>query len=184
MPQPPAPTPRRRVFRSVRIVPLAAVGLVLGLLLPAQAQWKWRDTGGQINVSDRPPPKDVPEKDILARPAPELRRAAAPAALAAAAAPAASAPASPGAAMPVERELQARKLAAEQEQSARARAAEEKAVASRADNCRRARAQVGALESGQRIARVNDKGETEVLDDQVRADELRRARDIIASDCR
>jgi hypothetical protein len=34
------------------------------------------------------------------------------------------------------------------------------------------------------MARVNDKGEREVLDDKARADEMRRARDVIASDCR
>ena len=41
-----------------------------------------------------------------------------------------------------------------------------------------------ALQGGQRIARINDKGEREVLDDRGRADEMRQARDVIASDCR
>lgn len=174
----PATTPRRLGFRVGSIVPLAALGLMLGLLPPAQAQWKWRDQGGQINISDRPPPKEVPEKDILVRPAPEPRRPAE------AVAAAASAPAKPGVAVPVDRELQARKLAAEQEQAARAKAEEDKAAAARADNCRRARSQVAALEGGLRMGRVNDKGEREVLDERARADELRRARAIIASDCR
>ncbi len=162
------------------MLPLLALGMLLGLLPPAQAQWKWRDQTGQINVSDRPPPKDVPQKDILARPLPEQRRAAEPAEPASAA----SAPARPEVRVPVDRELEARKQAADQEQAARLKAESDKAAANRAENCRRARGHVAALESGQRIARLNDKGEREVIDDKGRADELRRAREVIASDCR
>jgi hypothetical protein len=53
-----------------------------------------------------------------------------------------------------------------------------------AENCRNARSQIAALESGQRIARINDKGEREVLDDKGRAEEMRRAREVANSDCR
>ncbi|MDE2567021.1 MAG: DUF4124 domain-containing protein, partial [Burkholderiales bacterium] len=51
---------------------LAGTALLLTLLvaLPAQAQWKWRDKAGHITVSDLPPPRDVPDADILARPDP------------------------------------------------------------------------------------------------------------------
>jgi hypothetical protein len=34
------------------------------------------------------------------------------------------------------------------------------------------------------MARINAKGEREVIDDATRADEMRRAREVIASDCR
>lgn len=142
--------------------------LALALAAPALAQWTWRDASGQINASDRPPPKEIPEKDILSRPAPPTPRAAPPAepASGAASAPAA-APAAPARPMQ-DRELEARKRAAEQ----------------RAENCRRARSHLAALESGQRIARMNEKGEREVLDDKGRADEMRRAREVMAADCR
>ena len=40
------------------------------------------------------------------------------------------------------------------------------------------------MESGQRMARMNDKGEREILDDKQRAEESRRAREVIASDCK
>lgn len=183
MHQPLPTTPRRLAFRVGRMLPLLALGLTLGLLPPAQAQWKWRDKTGQINVSDRPPPKDVPEKDILVRPVPELRRAAEPAASAASAA-SAPAPARQEVGVPVDRELEARKLAADQERAARLKAEEDKAAANRAENCRRARAHVAALESGQRIARLNEKGERDVLDDKGRAEEMRSAREVISSDCR
>jgi len=163
------------------MLPLAAVAAMIFLSVPADAQWKWRDQGGQVNISDRPPPRDVPEKDILARPTPQARTVAEAPAPAAAAA---SAPGKPEIRPPVDRELEARKQAAEQEQAAKAKVEADKLAANRAENCRRARGQVAALESGERMARFNEKGEREVLDDKARAEELSRARAIVASDCR
>lgn len=158
-----------------RVGALFLASLVMALAAPAaHAQWKWRDKTGQVNASDRPPPLEVPEKDILARPTPDARRTA-PAA--SAAAPARPAPAG-------DRDLEARKRTAEQEQAAKAKAEEERLTTQRAENCRRARSHLTALESGQRIARITDKGEREVLDDRGRADEMRQARAVIASDCR
>jgi hypothetical protein len=87
-------------------------------------------------------------------------------------------------AAPVDRELEARKQAAEQANKDRAKADENRAAAQRAENCNRARAHVTALESGQRIARVNAQGEREILDDKGRAEEMQRARQVIASDCK
>jgi type IV secretory pathway VirB10-like protein len=145
---------------------------LLGLAMfatAAQAQWTWRDKEGRITASDLPPPRDVPDKDILTRPAPATSAAA-------------SNPATP--APPVERELEARKKAAEAERAAQTKTDDAKQAAARADNCRRARAQLAAMDSGQRIARLNDKGEREVLDDKGRAEESRRAREVMASDCR
>lgn len=156
---------------------LFLAALVFALAAPAaHAQWKWRDKSGQVNASDRPPPLEVPEKDILSRPTPDARRLA-PTPAASAAVPPRTAPAG-------DRELEARKRGAEQEQAAKAKAEEERLAAQRAENCRRARSHVAALESGQRIARVNDKGEREILDDRGRADEMRQARAVITSDCR
>jgi type IV secretory pathway VirB10-like protein len=173
-----------RPFRNLPVLLTAVVALAaLVTALPAQAQWKWRDKDGRITVSDRPPPREVPEKDILSKPNPPAR-AAAPAAAATpavATTPAAAASAPPTA---LEREVQARKRAADEEKAAKARAEEERNATRRAENCRQARNQLTALESGQRIARTNDKGEREVLDDQGRAQETQRAREVIASDCR
>jgi hypothetical protein len=84
----------------------------------------------------------------------------------------------------LERETESRKRQADQEQAAKARAEEEKVATQRAENCRRARGHLAALESGQRIARTNDKGEREILDDRGRADEMRQAREVITSDCK
>lgn len=165
--------------RSFPAALLAGLILAAGLVAPAAAQWKWRDRNGQITVSDLPPPRDVPAKDILQRPDPAAA-AVRPATVPASAASAPAVAARP----PVDKELQARKQAAEQEQAARAKADADRLDAQKDENCRRARAHLAALDSGQRIARYNEKGEREVLDDKGRADETKRARDVIASDCR
>lgn len=156
---------------------------MLSLPMAAHAQWKWRDKEGRVTVSDRPPPRDVADKDILGRPAADQRRALAGAP---ASAPAASAP-FPAASAPrtaLEREVEARKRTADAEQAAKAKSEEDRNAGQRAENCRRARGQQAALETGQRMARVNEKGEREVLDDRGRAEELRQAREVIAADCR
>ena len=159
-----------------------AAALLLAVL-PAHAQWKWKDGKGQTHISDLPPPRDIPEKDVLQRPAEIVRKtAAAGAASAPEAAPAASAAA---ATKPrVDPEIEARRTRIEQEQKAKAKADEDKLAAQRAENCARAKQQLAGVESGMRLARVNDKGEREILDDKARAEEAQRARQAIASECR
>jgi hypothetical protein len=170
--------------RRLALGALFATGCALTLLVtPAHAQWKWRDAGGRITASDLPPPASVPEMDILQRPAAPARREAAAAATAAAPA-AASAPALVAAKPAGDPELEKRRKAAEEDAAAKARAEEERLAAQRRENCTRARSHLATMESGQRVARMNDKGEREFLDDKARADEMRRAREVIAADCR
>ena len=178
-PWPPCPTytARMSTLRQPLLRPALLLAALLFAALPAQAQWKWRDKGGQITASDLPPPREIPEKDILQRPDLNLRRPPP--------APVAASAALPGIVRaPVDRELEARRRAGEEEKLARTRADEERLAQQRAENCRRARSHVVALESGQRIARTNDKGEREILDDKGRADEMRQANEVIASDCK
>lgn len=171
-------------MQSSRATNRRLVGLMLAALAclalssPAQAQWKWRDSRGQIHVSDIPPPRDIPEKDVLQRAEVVPRKPAAAAVPASAAASAAPAKAT------VDPELEEKRRRTEQEQDMRKKADEKKAAAVRADNCQRAREQLATLDSGQRIARIKADGEREILDDDQRAKEARRARDIMASDCR
>ncbi|HZF78521.1 MAG TPA: DUF4124 domain-containing protein [Rubrivivax sp.] len=177
--------------KTTVLLPLFAAVLLLATSIDVPAQWAWRDANGRVNASDRPPPRGTPDKDIISRPAADpARRAAAPPVAGASAGAAAASAALPGAAAgtaakgPLDRELEQRKRTAEQEQAAKAKADEERLATQRADNCRRARSQLAALDSGQRIARVNDKGEREILDDRGRADETRLAREVVTSDCR
>jgi hypothetical protein len=172
----------RRHAMPLRVRLLVAVALGALLTLPAAAQWKWRDGRGQIQYSDLPPPQGTADKDILQRPAGGAARAQAVPIGAAPAASAASAP--PLTAKGVEPELEAKKKKQEQDEADKKKAEEQRIAALRADNCIRARAQMRTLDSGVRIARTNDKGEREILDDKQRADETKRARDTIASDCK
>lgn len=155
---------------------------VLGALLavPAQAQWKWRDKNGQTQYSDLPPPAGVAESDILQRPTVAQRGAAAAAPAASGAASGAPALAPKGS----DPALEAKRRQAEQEVAAKKKAEDEKVAIAKADNCLRAKAQMRTLDSGVRIARTNDKGEREFMDDAARAAEAKRTQGIIASECK
>ncbi|MDO9313044.1 MAG: DUF4124 domain-containing protein [Burkholderiaceae bacterium] len=159
----------------------ALLGIVLlcSLCMPAAAQWKWRDKNGQTQYSDLPPPQGTPESAVLQRPAGAKLRNVPPADIEAAA----SAPAMP-APKTVEPELEAKLRKAEQEKAAKSKAEDEKIALQKAENCSRARSQVRVIDEGLRIARINEKGEREVLDDKGRAEEGNRARAVIASDCK
>ncbi|WP_280156142.1 DUF4124 domain-containing protein [Piscinibacter sp. XHJ-5] len=160
------------------IVVLSAL-LGATIAMPAAAQWKWRDKGGQIQYSDLPPPAGVSEQDILQRPSAAQRRTPTPSVAAASAAPAADA-----ASRRVEPELEAKRRKVEEELAAKNKADQEKAAAQRAESCARARGYARTLDDGVRIVRTNEKGEREILDDKARAEETKKAREIIAADCK
>jgi hypothetical protein len=162
----------------LRRTALLAAGIAAVLAAPlAHAQWKWKDASGIVQYSDLPPPPGIADRDILQRPAPTTVARAAPSAAAASAA----APAAPRG---VDSELEARRKKTEQDEAARKKAEDERVAAAKADNCTRARSHLRAIDDGLRMARVNAQGEREFLDDKQRAEEARRAREIIAADCR
>ena len=171
-------------------------GLTFAAVTAAHAQYQWVDKDGRRVFSDRPPPADVPQKNVLKQPrmsnAPLITTApAAPAAAAstpaageapnAATRPAAAASAAPAG---VDKALEEKKKQAEAAEAAKKKAEQEKVAAARAENCKRAMNAKATLDSGMRMARLNDKGEREVLDDAQRAAELKRVNQIIAQDCK
>jgi hypothetical protein len=157
------------------------VVLCLSLSPQAFAQWKWRDKNDRVQYSDLPPPSEVPQSAILQRPAEGSKRAltaAPPASSASSTAPAAS-----SAGKTVDTELQDKRKKAEQEEAVKRKVEEEKTTVAKQENCNRAKAQIRGLDEGIRIARVNAQGEREILDDKGRAEEAKRAKEIMASDC-
>jgi Domain of unknown function (DUF4124) len=148
----------------------------------AHAQWKWRDANGRVTLSDLAPPSTVREADILSRPAGS--RPAANSAAPAAATSAVVTSAAPTPKSSSDPELDARRKRAADEQAAQQRQLEERNAAARADNCSRARSYLDALSEGKRVSRPNAQGELELIDDKARADEVQRARTMIASDCK
>ncbi len=185
-------TSARPLPSSVRLAVLT-LGAVFALSLgnPVFAQWKWKDKNGQVQYSDLPPPASVREADILQRPAtgrapafaPNTAQAAAAAQAASAAELAASAASAAPSAPTVDPELEAKRRKAAEGEAAKRRAEEQKANKAREANCKAAQAQLRALNSGIRMARVNPNGEREVLDDKARAEETQRARDAVSGNC-
>lgn len=148
---------------------------------PALAQWQWLDKDGRKVFSDRAPPPDVPDRNILKRPGEALRISddrAAPV-------PAGTATSAPAA---VQSTGQDKELSAKRKQAAEAEAAKrqqetERTAAARAETCERARRTKAGLDAGQRATRLNDKGEREFLDEAGVAAETQRLQGIINESC-
>lgn len=159
-----------------------AAAMLLALPDAAHAQWKWRDANGVTQYTDRPPPPGTPDSQILTRPAaaraPKIVSASTPA-------PASAPEAKPNAPTKAgDPELEAKRKKAEEQKATERKAEEERQAKSRAENCERARGYERSLQSGQRIARTNEKGEREILDDGGRAEEMQRTREAIDNNCR
>lgn len=154
------------------------------MAMAASAQWQWIDKDGRKVFSDRAPPAEVQEKKILKRP---VARAAVASTTAATADVSASVP-QPGASAPklngVDKDLQDKKKKAEEAELAKRKAEEEKVLKAKVENCARAKQAKASLDSGMRIARTNEKGEREVMDDDARASEMKRIQSVIEADCK
>jgi hypothetical protein len=158
----------------------------------AQNLWKWRDASGQLHITDTAPPAGTPAKNILRAP-PGAVPAAAPAlsplgsGTGTGAVPAAAADPAAAASTAGETALEKKKKAADKERADKDKAdraaIDAKNAAIRKDNCARAQAALPGLQNGQRIAKINGKGEREVLDDAGRAEEVKHTQEVIATNC-
>ena len=190
-----------------------AISLALCVALPASAQtYKWVDSNGKVQYSDKPPPSNVKTEKLRAPPPAPAPSAPAGAGAAAgdaksgaqkdAAKGGAQKDASKGDAQRDAAKTGTQKDAAkagprtpaEQEQAFRKRqldaakaqeeAAKKQAQArDKAENCRRATAAVAHLELGGRQSRVDEKGERTFLTDQQIAQETAKARQEAAAAC-
>ncbi|MEO8120035.1 MAG: DUF4124 domain-containing protein [Rhodoferax sp.] len=166
------------------------MGAACLISMAASAQWQWTDKDGRKVFSDRAPPADVLEKNIVKRPGGRGAQAATTdvsavtatgvAAVASAPQSAASAPKLSG----VDKELTDKKKKAEEAETAKRKAEEERVVKAKIENCVRAKQAKAGFDSGVRIARTNDKGEREVMDDMARTTEMKRIQSIIDADCK
>ena len=160
--------------------------------ITASAQWQWVEKDGRKIFSDRPPPAEIADKNILKRPPGAPRAAAAPALItlgveAVASAKPPAAPASRASAPKLsgkDAELEAKKKKADEEEAAKKKAEEEKIAKAKAENCERAKTGLATLQSGVRMVSVNAKGEREVYDDAKRASETKRAQEVIDASCK
>lgn len=180
-------------MKAIRFALLAAA---CALPLAASAQWQWIDKTGRKVFSDQAPPPDIPAKSILKAPGGRMPVQPAEADAAANAtgtgtAVAAAAPAKPaasGASAPKtsgkDKELEDKKKQAEAADAEKKKADQEKVAKARADNCDRAKKAKATFDSGVRVARTNDKGEKEIVDDAYRATETKRLQGIIDTECK
>ncbi|THF66436.1 DUF4124 domain-containing protein [Pseudothauera nasutitermitis] len=176
----------------------ALLGALLALVFATAAQaqiYTWKDRDGRVHYSDTPPPAGEVKTMGPAR-----RTAPPPAAEAEGSAAGNGGAEGEGGEAPVvatpppanaqddeptlaERELEFRQRRAAEEE-ARAKAEEEsRRQAERSRACEQARNQLAALQSGQRVARFNAKGEREFMDDATRAAEIQRAQEFVSAQC-
>lgn len=143
------------------------------LAFSAQGQiYEYKDASGRTVYSDQPPPATVTKSRTVAKEA--ARETEAPAAAKAGDPPKSAA----------DRELEFKKRQKER-QEATAKADKEAAdKAARKEDCERAKKSLQLLESGERVAVRDDKGERAFLDDNQRAAEADRARKAVADLCR
>ena len=186
-------TPKMSLEPASKTVTLAFGFCVLALTAStALAQWQWVEKDGRKIFSDRPPPAEIQEKDILKRPSSATRAAAQAKLIAETASPAkpAAAASAPGLKASAPKlsgkdvELEAKKKKADEEEVAKKKAEDDKVAKTKADNCERAKTGLATLQSGVRMSSVNAKGEREIFDDAKRASETKRAQEVIDATCK
>lgn len=159
--------------------------LLFALLVSAAAfaQWAWKDENGRVVYSDRPPPASVKQDRIVRQPGGSALNTAG------AATETRGATESKGAAKAdapktwAERDAEYKKRQAERGDAEKKSAEEQAQEAQRRADCERARSYAATLESGTRVVRTDAKGERSYLEDEQRAAELARAREVIARSC-
>lgn len=161
------------------------LALLATLSSGVEAQWQWVEKDGRKVFSDRAPPIDIPEQNILRRPGGHQRVAAPPVATdnkatEASASNTTAAPKPTGA----DKELQARKAQAEAAEAAKQKAEEERLAKAKAENCNRARTAKASLDSGQLLRHTNAQGESVFMDEATRKAEAQRLQGIMDNDCK
>ena len=133
--------------------------------------YQWKDENGKTIISDLPPVGQAAKSRKLA---PEASGAEGGASPSRAASPQSLA----------DRDLDYRKRQKEAQEKADKALKEQKNNNDRNENCESARRYLQTLESGERVALRDDKGERYYMDDAERARESSKARQTLQSDCK
>jgi len=180
---------RGRYTSAMKLLPALLTAVITWTSVAAYGQWQWIDKDGRKVFSDRAPPAEILDKNILKRPpgrAPATAPVAdnSPAADGAQAAPAPAQAASGSKTAGVDKDLEARKKQAADAELAKRKAEEERVTKAKIENCARAKQAKVTFDSGVRISKTNASGEREIMDDAGRAAEAKRIQAIIDSDCK
>jgi hypothetical protein len=163
---------------------------VLSISDVAWAQWQWRSNEGRMVFSDRAPPPDIPNSQILKRPGSAMGSLKDEAPLPAGPASAASAPAAPkgkasaATSSDTDKAAEAKKKQLEQQAEATKKAEQEQLKKTKAENCTRAQQAKKDYQSGYRIAKSNAAGEREFLNETQLAAEMKYAQSVIDNNCK
>lgn len=150
--------------------------LVCGCLtaLPALGElYKWTDAQGIVHYSDQPPPPNV-KQPVTVKPRTPAAPTAAPEADGAPAA-------GPKTHVEQDADFNRRRVEAAEKEAAEKKVAKE--AEEKRKNCELAKAQLARVQSGTRITRYNENGETEYLNDAEIAQEAVRAKQAADSWC-
>ena len=137
--------------------------LAAGPAMADSSNWRWLDSQGRQVFSDLPPPVTVPERRILQRPGPDLPKT-----------------------LPSQADKGDSQAASANKEQAPSQASEplyQRNAAALRENCRRARSTLATLAAGLRLYRLDDKGEQVLMDDAMREQETRQARQAERDNC-
>ena len=146
---------------------IALIIMALSASMVANAQiYQWKDEKGKTVISDIPPSGRVTTRQINQSTAsPSSTTTSTPKTLA-------------------EKELEFRKRQQEAKDKAVKNQKEEAENSAKKENCENARRQLQALESGERIALRDEKGERYFMEDTQREQEIAKLRQYTQSNCR
>ena len=123
--------------------------------------YQWKDSQGRTVISDNPPPSSVRQaKTVSTDPVKEPTKSLA------------------------ERDMNFKKRQQDSKEKAEKDNKESTAKTELKENCQRARQQLVALESGQRIASTDLNGERRFMEDAERQKEIERARKFVNESCK
>ena len=145
-----------------------AMAILLATATVAAQVYKWVDKDGKVQYTDTPPPASATKTEAKKFDAPP------------ASAPAAGAPGKSLA----DRAKDFDKRKAEDAEKQKKAETDQKNADIKAANCKDAKANIAALESGRPMARTTDTGDREVMSDEARLADIAKARKAAEESCK
>ena len=144
------------------------IAFTIAILLAAATAnaeiYQWKDKNGKTIISDKPPTENVVEQ----------KKITSDSATSNAAAPKSTA----------DREMEFRKRQKESQESTEKAQKEQATATEKQENCANARRYLATLESGERVALRDDKGERYFMDDAQRIQETTKAKQAVQTNCK
>ncbi len=148
------------------------IALTVTALNAGAQTYQWKDSSGRTIISDTPPPGTAKEGSRT------IGGKAPPSTTSSAAKPA-EAPKTYA-----EKDMEFKKRQQEASEKADKEAKEKALAAEKRDNCDRAQKHIALLESGQRSATVDEKGERRIMNESEKEGEIERARRAVKDSCK